>query len=969
MQRSSVLLVIATFAVGCSGIESSTSSTHRAVVGSADVVVHTAGAPLFQSETAIAANSDGSILVAAYNDGRGISVMPSSIAGVARSSDGGATWAEVGVGPDELGVLPAPVNTVLRGSPDVAYNADTDRFVYVSLFERVDGVVGVAVLQSSAGADAGAMWGGPIEVTPSYVTGEFASDPRLDIHPTTGRITVTWTQTNGAGQSRIMASFSDDLGVAWPAASSTLFTAAAGAVALGPVVRFGAGSDVYAVWGHETAGGQRNIGCARSTDSGASFAAAVDLVADFAAQDQIKGVERTRVAPGLGVNRGDGTVYVAFQTNDATGTGDIALRSFSGDCASAAATVLSSDPGNDGAQFNPTVAVDQSSGAAHVVFLDQDIADGDDLTEAMVTTSTDGGTTFSPPTPILDRPFRAGLGRISGQPNLGAYNGCTATGGNLHCVVGAPPVPTSLELVSTEAFYDRRSEADDLVPLRTACASIMSGGCDNLTGTDELKPASQASFFVSVENYVTNAAVGAETLTGISGTLTAQTAGVNVLTGSADFDDIAAGATGESSTAFTIEMSRAVSLGRAVEMTLALDTDQGSIEVPVELRTGSEGDITIMFQEDFDEGTDASLPAGWASTDGSTESATPDQWSVSDAFSGSRAAFHDNDGEIAEHQILTTPTMTVPESVNAAAILVEFDLTYKLQFDDAKAVEAIDGLTLGLVQKAATPEESDVRVLAEAVAREIVTGNDNHFPRTLPSTASFLAGAGVWSGDSGGTVPVSVLFSADGLSGADIALRFEYVEDGSLDCTASGLTAPCGVAVDNIQVTHVPLAAAADLAISTAPLRESIEPGKAVTFGVNVQNRGPDNARGLVVTAELPQNALFVTAIGDGYECTEAEGLITCTLAEMPVGVNKAVVLQYEAPEDDGELISQAEVTAASFDPDLSNNVIGLSALIEESGCSCQVGTRRPLPTTLGVILFAALACLRWQSRRRRRRK
>jgi len=57
-------------------------------IGSSDIIVHGAGDFGFQSETSIASNVGGSVLIAGYNDAR----LSANGLGVARSTDGGVTW-------------------------------------------------------------------------------------------------------------------------------------------------------------------------------------------------------------------------------------------------------------------------------------------------------------------------------------------------------------------------------------------------------------------------------------------------------------------------------------------------------------------------------------------------------------------------------------------------------------------------------------------------------------------------------------------------------------------------------------------------------------------------------------------------------------------------------------------------------------------------------------------------------------
>ena len=138
----------------------------------------------------------------------------------------------------------------------------------------------------------------------------------------------------------------------------------------------------------------------------------------------------------MAIDYSTGRVYVVYQANNSQGEGDVALRTLIGAPAAGTRVLIDSNPGADRAQFLTAVAVDQSTHRVHVMWYDQDPKSSWDLTELMHTYSTDGGTTWSRPVPLFDRPFRAGVGNDTGQPNLGDYNQCVATNGVLQSLAG-----------------------------------------------------------------------------------------------------------------------------------------------------------------------------------------------------------------------------------------------------------------------------------------------------------------------------------------------------------------------------------------------------------------------------------------------------------------------------------------------------------------------------------------------------
>jgi len=119
-----------------------------------------------------------------------------------------------------------------------------------------------------------------------------------------------------------------------------------------------------------------------------------------------------------------GNVYVVYANNDSGDGADIYFqRSTDEGFTFSSPLVLNSRPGSDRAQWFPWVAVDRATGRVHVFYYDQGIADSGDLSEVSWTWSDDGGRSWEPPRPLTDRPFHAGWGNDTGQPNLGDYKG------------------------------------------------------------------------------------------------------------------------------------------------------------------------------------------------------------------------------------------------------------------------------------------------------------------------------------------------------------------------------------------------------------------------------------------------------------------------------------------------------------------------------------------------------------------
>jgi cysteine-rich repeat protein len=793
------------------------------VIGGPDTTVNGLAAVGGQAEGSIAANADASVLIVGFNDSRGFATTPVSLSGLARSVDGGVTWLPVPVGPGGNSTLPGAAGGSIFGDPDVKFDPTRNIFVFSSIFVRpLDGLQGMSIHTSNAN---GTVWSNPIEVSPAFITGEAADKEFIDVNPVTGRLHVSWTQFS-ANPTRILTTFTDDLGATWAPATQLVQAPMNGGVqASVPRVLPGttnANSTVYVVWRNsEPTAGLRNVGCTRSLDGGATWDPPVDLDATtFPPEDQILGMDRVNTSPAMAIDHTTGRVYVVYQRNNATGTGDIALRTFVGACQTGPAVMLSSNPGNDRSQFVPFVSVDQSNGRAHVGWYDQDAADSGDLIETMHTSSINQGTSWSPPTPVTDRPFHAGYGNDTSQPNLGDYNQSVARSGNLYSVWAGNTVqplydegqPAANQLFTPDMYVEKTVDTQIIAPVRIADTTTSDAAFCQVSGANgQPDPGETIDLQVKLDNYVGNPVVGAATLTGISATLSTTTPGVTINGATRTYADLAPLAVGNATTPFQFSLASNFVPGTIINFLLTVTTNQGSTELPIRVNTGVDGTPTILINEDFSVTPIGTVlnNAGWQSVKaGGAASPLVTHWAVSQALTpGNNAAYH-NEAAAASWIRLFSPQVIVPTATAESRVTLDFDLVYDLEEEPSKLVEAYDGMTLRITDS--TTGATVRSVLAEAFAEKIKTGNVNHFPRHLvrSSNTNYLEDMSVWSGPSGGTQHVSMRFPGQGMTGRTIQVRFEFTQDGFAVCTDNGAgRGPCGMAIDNIKLNAVPIVA------------------------------------------------------------------------------------------------------------------------------------------------------------------
>src|SRR5205085_2331378 len=160
---------------------------------------------------------------------------------------------------------------------------------------------------------------------------------------------------------------------------------------------------------------------------------------------------------------------------------------------------------------------------------DQGIATSGDMTETTHLFSDDGGATWSRPTPLSERPFHAGYGNDTGQPNIGDYNQAVAQSSELFAVWAGTPEfinfadgqPTT-SFTEPDVIFKRLTDATKPLAVRLGAVSVdgTANGFIDAGETIQLRPA--------LENYVTNA-ISKGSVSGIQATLTSPTPGVTVL--------------------------------------------------------------------------------------------------------------------------------------------------------------------------------------------------------------------------------------------------------------------------------------------------------------------------------------------------------------------------------------------------------------------------------------------------------
>jgi uncharacterized repeat protein (TIGR01451 family) len=147
--------------------------------------------------------------------------------------------------------------------------------------------------------------------------------------------------------------------------------------------------------------------------------------------------------------------------------------------------------------------------------------------------------------------------------------------------------------------------------------------------------------------------------------------------------------------------------------------------------------------------------------------------------------------------------------------------------------------------------------------------------------------------------------------------------------------------------------ASADLSIlKTGPA--TVTAGASVGYTLLVTDNGPSDAAAVSVTDTLPAGVTFVSATGTGWTCANAGNVsVTCTTPALATGSSApAITVTVTAPVVAVTLTNTAVVSAATADPDLSNNTSSVATGVATSADLALVKTGPPTVTAGGSVTY-----------------
>jgi uncharacterized repeat protein (TIGR01451 family) len=140
----------------------------------------------------------------------------------------------------------------------------------------------------------------------------------------------------------------------------------------------------------------------------------------------------------------------------------------------------------------------------------------------------------------------------------------------------------------------------------------------------------------------------------------------------------------------------------------------------------------------------------------------------------------------------------------------------------------------------------------------------------------------------------------------------------------------------------------ADVQISKQDLTDPARAGESLTYVLNVNNAGPANASGIIVTDTLPSALTLQSATPSQGSCAAA----VCSLGSLPAGSQATITLTAGIhPAASGVITNTAAVSTSSIDPIPDNNSASERTRINRAADVGVVKTGQPEPAFAGKNL------------------
>lgn len=356
-----------------------------------------------QSETAVAGFDNGTMsnIVVTFNDSTDFATG-SSLMGYARSTDGGASFTD-------LGAIPTTVTGLNLGDPGIGVNRAGVFYASAIAFDGARPAGFPYAIGISKSTNGGQTFSAPVYPAIGGPVNSFTDKPALAVDASSGpgggkNVYVTWTNfpAVSTGQLPIFFSRSIDGGATF---STPMQISSPGTINQGSALSVAPDGTLYACWEQfsEFLGQPSTIFCRKSIDGGITFAssAQVAILNDigFFGGTMLPGF-RVNSFPRIAVSPTTGTVVITYASNPFTGdSGDVFFVASPDKGATWSGPTQLNDDGTFTDQFFPAVAAN-SSGIFEFMWNDKRNDPANLSFDMFETQSLDDGATAQPNTQI-----------------------------------------------------------------------------------------------------------------------------------------------------------------------------------------------------------------------------------------------------------------------------------------------------------------------------------------------------------------------------------------------------------------------------------------------------------------------------------------------------------------------------------------------------------------------------------------
>jgi hypothetical protein len=385
------------------------------------------GQPETQTEAHLAIDpANEQVLLAGYQEGRFEDGGARTLT-FAWSRDGGAKWTEgrvPGLTRDQGGFYERV------SDPWVAFGTGGRAYFCSLAFDETTPANGIYV---SASSDGGRSWGPPVEVHANSTSTNFDDKQSLVVDtrrdsPFRGRVYVGWDTVVANDRQVLRVAHSSDGALSFGAPVTVHSEANRGNI--GIVMAIGPGGVVHAVWTHwipATPGEwpRAILHTARSFDGGESWTTPQAI--DDVLAGGVPGMRTGDIIASLAIDPRRGALYVAWMDRRfAVATDQVVLSSSTDGGQTWSAPVKVSDGPADAAAFTPAVAVNGRGQVGVLYYSLRNDPARNNWVDSYLAVSTNGGRSFRPSQRVSSRSFPASQGAQSRGAFLGDYQGLAA---------------------------------------------------------------------------------------------------------------------------------------------------------------------------------------------------------------------------------------------------------------------------------------------------------------------------------------------------------------------------------------------------------------------------------------------------------------------------------------------------------------------------------------------------------------